>query len=90
MLKFTKISTSIEGLYIIEPRVFPDERGFFMESYNKRDFTEIGLTMEFVQDNHSRSKKGVLRGLHFQDKHPQGKLIRVVRGEVFDVAVDIR
>ncbi len=90
MSKFVKISTSIEGLYIIEPRVFPDERGFFMESYNKRDFAEIGLTMEFVQDNHSRSKKGVLRGLHFQDKHPQGKLIRVVRGEVFDVAVDIR
>jgi len=90
MSKFKKIPTLIEGLYIIEPRVFPDERGFFMESYNKKDFAEIDLTMEFVQDNHSRSKRGVLRGLHFQDKHPQGKLIRVVTGEVFDVAVDIR
>lgn len=90
MGKFKKISTQLEGLYIIEPNVFPDDRGFFMESYNKRDFAEIGLEMEFVQDNHSHSKKGVLRGLHFQDKHPQGKLIRVVRGEVFDVAIDIR
>lgn len=90
MSKFTKIETPIEGLYVIEPSVFPDDRGFFMESYNKRDFAEIGLEMEFIQDNHSHSKKGVLRGLHFQDKHPQGKLIRVVRGEVFDVAVDIR
>ena len=90
MSKFKKISTPIEGLYIIEPRVFPDERGFFMESYNKKDFVEIGLAMEFVQDNHSRSKKGVLRGLHFQDKHPQGKLVRVTCGEVFDVAVDVR
>lgn len=90
MAKFKKISTPIEGLYIIEPRVFPDKRGFFMESYNKREFEAIGLTMEFVQDNHSKSTKGVLRGLHFQDKHPQGKLVRVIRGEVFDVAVDIR
>ena len=90
MSKFKKISTPIEGLYIIEPRAFQDERGFFMESYNKKDFAEIGLAMEFVQDNHSRSKKGVLRGLHFQDKHPQGKLVRVTCGEVFDVAVDVR
>jgi dTDP-4-dehydrorhamnose 3,5-epimerase len=90
MSKFKKIDTPIEGLYIIEPRVFQDERGFFMESYNKREFGEIGLTMNFVQDNHSKSRKGVLRGLHFQTKHPQGKLVRVTRGEVFDVAVDIR
>ncbi|MCD6239346.1 MAG: dTDP-4-dehydrorhamnose 3,5-epimerase [Thermotogae bacterium] len=90
MSKFKRINTPIEGLYIIEPRVFPDERGFFMESYNKRKFEEIGLTMDFVQDNHSRSRRGVLRGLHFQLLHPQGKLVRVTRGEVFDVAVDIR
>ena len=90
MSKFKRINTPIEGLYIIEPRVFPDERGFFMESYNKRKFEEIGLTMDFVQDNHSRSRRGVLRGLHFQLLHPQGKLVRVTRGEVFDVVVDIR
>ncbi len=90
MSKFKKIETPISGLYIIEPRVFLDKRGFFMESYNKKEFEGIGLTMEFVQDNHSKSRKGVLRGLHFQTKHPQGKLVRVTRGEVFDVAVDIR
>ena len=90
MGKFKIIETSIEGLYIIEPTVFGDNRGFFMESYNKREFEKIGLDMNFVQDNHSRSKKGVLRGLHFQKKHPQGKLVRVIRGKVFDVAVDLR
>jgi len=90
MGKFKIIETSIEGLYIIEPTVFGDNRGFFMESYNKREFEKIGLDMNFVQDNHSRSKKGVLRGLHFQRKHPQGKLVRVIRGKVFDVAVDLR
>lgn len=80
----------IEGLYVIEPKVFGDQRGYFMETYNQRDFQQAGLTMEFVQDNQSSSVKGVLRGLHFQKKHPQGKLVRVVSGEVFDVAVDIR
>ncbi|ONN27377.1 dTDP-4-dehydrorhamnose 3,5-epimerase [Thermosipho affectus] len=90
MSKFKKVSTPIEGLYIIEPTVFGDNRGFFMESWNKKEFSEIGLDIDFVQDNHSRSKKDVLRGLHFQVKYPQGKLVRVVRGIVFDVAVDLR
>jgi dTDP-4-dehydrorhamnose 3,5-epimerase len=90
MSKFKKIETNINDLYIIEPTVFGDDRGFFMESYSKRDFEEIGLNMEFVQDNHSKSKKGVLRGLHFQTKHTQGKLVRVIKGSVWDVAVDLR
>ena len=90
MSKFKKIETGIEGLVIIEPTVFGDDRGFFMESYSKKDFEEIGLNMEFVQDNHSKSKKGVLRGLHFQTKHTQGKLVRVIAGSVLDVAVDLR
>lgn len=80
----------IDGLCVIEPTVFGDNRGFFMETYNKNDFAENGLDMTFVQDNHSKSVKGVLRGLHFQINHPQGKLVRVVVGEVFDVAVDLR
>ena len=80
----------IEGLYEIEPKVFGDSRGWFMESYNQKDFEAAGLTMRFVQDNQSMSVKGVLRGLHFQKTHPQGKLVRVVSGQVFDVAVDIR
>lgn len=80
----------IDGLYVIEPKVFGDERGYFVETYNKQEFSEYGLNMEFVQDNQSMSKKGVLRGLHFQKKHPQGKLVRVFSGEVFDVAVDLR
>lgn len=80
----------IEGLYVIEPKVFGDERGYFVETYNKEEFAECGLNMEFVQDNQSKSKKGVLRGLHFQKQFPQGKLVRVLSGEVFDVAVDIR
>lgn len=85
------IRTDIPDILILEPRVFGDERGFFLESYNKRTFREAtGLDVEFVQDNHSRSKRGVLRGLHYQLRHPQGKLVRVVLGEVFDVAVDIR
>ncbi|TDT67884.1 dTDP-4-dehydrorhamnose 3,5-epimerase [Hypnocyclicus thermotrophus] len=88
--KFNKIETGIKDLVIIEPTVFGDNRGFFMESYSKRDFSEIGLNMEFVQDNHSKSKKGVLRGLHFQTKHTQGKLVRVIAGSVLDVAVDLR
>ncbi len=90
MGQFNFIETSIKGVYIIEPTVFGDTRGYFMESYHKESFIEAGLTMNFVQDNESRSKKGVLRGLHFQTKHTQGKLVRVVEGEVFDVAVDLR
>lgn len=90
MGKFRKIETSIEGVYIIEPTVFGDERGYFMETYSKPDFEEIGLKYDFVQDNQSKSKKGVLRGLHFQKMHTQAKLVRVIKGEVFDVAVDLR
>lgn len=90
MSKFKKIETGIKDLVIIEPTVFGDNRGFFMESYNKKEFEKIGLNMEFVQDNHSKSKKGVLRGLHFQIKHTQGKLVRVIAGSVLDVAVDLR
>lgn len=83
--------TSIPDLLILEPRVFGDDRGFFMESFNARSFAELtGVQREFVQDNHSRSQKGVLRGLHYQIQHPQGKLVRVVSGTVFDVAVDLR
>lgn len=81
---------NIEGLYLIQPTVFGDARGYFMETYNYKEFKEAGLDMVFVQDNQSSSTKGVLRGLHFQKNHTQGKLVRVVSGEVFDVAVDIR
>ncbi|CAM5359930.1 dTDP-4-dehydrorhamnose 3,5-epimerase [Sphingobium scionense] len=84
------IETAIPGLLIIEPRVFGDDRGFFMESWNADGFAAAGLDLKFVQDNHSRSARGVLRGLHFQNPNPQGKLVRVVRGSVWDVAVDIR
>lgn len=85
------ISTAIADVFILEPKVFGDTRGFFFESFNTRAFAEAtGLDVQFVQDNHSRSAKGVLRGLHYQVQHPQGKLVRVVRGSVFDVAVDIR
>lgn len=80
----------IEGLYIIEPTVHGDERGYFMETYSQRDMQEAGLDMVFVQDNQSMSCKGVLRGLHFQKQYPQGKLVRAIRGRVFDVAVDLR
>ncbi|MGL5099570.1 MAG: dTDP-4-dehydrorhamnose 3,5-epimerase [Fusobacteriaceae bacterium] len=90
MSKFKIIDTGIEGLVVIEPTVFGDDRGFFMESYSRKDFIEIGINHEFVQDNHSKSKKGVLRGLHFQTEHAQGKLVRVVSGSVYDVAVDLR
>ena len=90
MNNFTIKETPIKGLAVIEPKVFGDERGFFMETYNKKSFEELGLTMDFVQDNHSKSKKGVLRGLHFQTKHTQGKLVRVIKGSVYDVAVDLR
>lgn len=90
MSKFKFIETKVKDLYIIEPQVVGDDRGYFMESYNKKNFFEAGLTMEFVQDNQSRSKKGVLRGLHFQTRYTQGKLVRVTSGRVFDVAVDLR
>jgi dTDP-4-dehydrorhamnose 3,5-epimerase len=84
------IDTNISDVKIIEPRIFGDERGFFFESYNARAFAELGITGSFVQDNHSRSRKGVLRGLHYQLVQPQGKLVRVGVGEIFDVAVDMR
>ena len=90
MSKFKITKCEIEGLYILEPKVFYDDRGYFMETYNQNDFDELGLNMKFVQDNESKSKRGVLRGLHFQKKHPQGKLVRVIKGSVYDVAVDIR
>lgn len=90
MGNFNFIKTKIKDLYIIEPKVFGDNRGYFMEIYNKNDFFEAGLEMEFVQDNESKSRKGVLRGLHFQTKNTQGKLVRVTKGKVFDVAVDLR
>ena len=82
--------TELPGVLLIEPRVFADPRGFFMETYHKARFNEHGLNGEFVQDNHSRSVRGALRGLHYQIEHPQGKLVRVVVGAVFDVAVDLR
>lgn len=82
-LKFT-------GLYEIQPKVFGDSRGYFLETYSEKDFFEAGLKMKFVQDNQSKSSKGVLRGLHFQTNHPQGKLVRALEGKVFDVAVDLR
>lgn len=84
------IETKLLGLFIIEPDVFGDARGFFMESWNQRRYAEAGLKLDFVQDNLSYSQHGVLRGLHFQNPHPQGKLVYVIQGEVFDVAVDIR
>lgn len=90
MGKFKRIDTEIEGVCIIEPTVFGDNRGYFMETYSKPDFEEIGIKEEFVQDNQSKSKKGVLRGLHFQIENTQGKLVRVIKGRVFDVAVDLR
>ncbi|OLR60196.1 dTDP-4-dehydrorhamnose 3,5-epimerase [Anaerostipes sp. 494a] len=90
MGKITVTPCEIEGLYVIEPTVFKDERGYFVETYNQNDMKEAGLDMVFVQDNQSMSTRGVLRGLHFQKQYPQGKLVRVVRGKVFDVAVDLR
>jgi dTDP-4-dehydrorhamnose 3,5-epimerase len=90
MSKFKFSKTSIEGVYIIEPMVFGDDRGYFMETYHAEEFKEAGLDLNFVQDNQSKSKKGVLRGLHFQYTKPQGKLVRALKGVVFDVAVDLR
>ena len=90
MGNFIFIKTDIEGVFIIDTKVFGDDRGYFTETYKKTDFDEAGLAYDFVQDNQSRSRKGVLRGLHFQKEHPQAKLVRVLEGEVFDVAVDLR
>ncbi len=87
---FKKISTSLPGVVVLEPRIFADERGFFLESYNEKDFAELGIAERFVQDNHSSSQRNVLRGLHYQLKQTQGKLVRVVEGEILDVAVDLR
>ena len=84
------LETSLSDVKTIEPTVFGDERGFFMETWSQRAFAEHGIEQNFVQDNHSRSARGVLRGMHYQIKHPQGKLVRVTQGEVFDVAVDMR
>ena len=82
--------TEVKGLYEIQPKIFGDSRGYFLETYSERDFFAAGLTMKFVQDNQSKSSKGVLRGLHFQTRHPQGKLVRALQGKVYDVAVDLR
>jgi len=90
MGKINRIDTSIPDLFILETKAFGDQRGYFLENYNKMDFAEIGLDSDFVQDNMSRSTKGVLRGLHYQKKHTQGKLVKVTRGRVFDVGVDLR
>jgi len=90
MGSFNKISTSLPGVVILEPCVFTDERGFFLESYNQRAFVELGIGEKFVQDNHSSSQRNVLRGLHYQIKNVQGKLVRAVEGEILDVAVDVR
>ena len=89
MNPITKIPTSLPGLFILEPRVFGDERGFFLESYNEKLTASLGIQERFVQDNHSCSSRNVLRGLHYQIRQPQGKLVRVVEGEILDVAVDL-
>lgn len=89
MGKFTFTPTGIAGMMVVEPTLFGDARGYFMETYNYNEFAAAGLDMTFVQDNQSKSKRGVLRGLHFQTKNSQGKLVRVIRGEVFDVGVDL-
>src|SRR5512146_2608148 len=85
-----KTETNLPGVLLLEPRVFGDDRGFFLESYNERTFAELGIRERFVQDNHSYSAKNVIRGLHYQVEQPQGKVIRVVSGEILDVAVDLR
>jgi len=90
MSKFNFEETFIKNLIIIEPVIFTDERGYFFESYNLLEYKKFGIDYSFVQDNQSKSKKGVLRGLHFQKKHPQGKLVKVLKGKIFDVAVDLR
>lgn len=85
-----KITTNLPGVLLLEPRVFGDDRGFFLESYNQRTFAELGINEQFVQDNHSFSGKNVVRGLHFQIQQPQGKLVRAITGEILDVALDMR
>ncbi|PYX36304.1 MAG: dTDP-4-dehydrorhamnose 3,5-epimerase [Acidobacteria bacterium] len=85
-----KVSTSLDGVFVLEPRVFGDPRGFFLESYNERELAQLGIQQRFVQDNHSYSMRNVVRGLHYQIQHAQGKLVRVVLGEILDVAVDLR
>lgn len=90
MGKFKFTETDIEGMFLVEPTVFGDNRGYFMETYHEDDFKQAGYDLTFVQDNQSKSTKGVLRGLHLQLKYPQGKLVRVIKGEVFDVGVDLR
>ncbi len=90
MSNFNFIKTEIDGVIIVEPKVFGDSRGYFMETYQASAFKEAGILSDFVQDNQSKSRKGVLRGLHFQNNYPQAKLVRVIKGEVFDVAVDLR
>lgn len=90
MGKFNFTETGIDGMFVVEPTVFEDNRGYFMETFQEKDFKEAGYDLTFVQDNQSKSTKGVLRGLHLQVNHPQGKLVRVIKGEVFDVAVDLR
>ena len=90
MGKFNFLKTSIDGVIIVEPTVYGDNRGYFMETYRKQDFYDAGINVDFIQDNHSMSTKGVLRGLHFQKQYSQSKLVRCIKGEVFDVAVDLR
>ncbi len=90
MGNFNFIKTEIDGMFIVEPTVFGDDRGYFLETYHYEEFKKAGIDTVFVQDNQSKSKRGVLRGLHFQTKRPQGKLVRVIKGEVFDVGVDLR
>src|SRR6056297_1823850 len=90
MSNFTKQETTIEGLTVINIKVFEDKRGFFMETWQKKAFEQLGINADFVQDNHSKSKKGVLRGIHFQEKHFQAKLVRCVKGKIMDIAVDLR
>ena len=90
MGKFKFVETEIKDVYLIEPTLFGDSRGFFMETYHYKEFKKAGLDMVFIQDSHSKSKRGVLRGLHFQKKHSQGKLVRVIKGAIYDVVVDLR
>ena len=90
MGKFKFTETGIEGMFVVEPTVFDDNRGYFMETYHEKEFSDAGYDLTFVQDNQSKSSKGVLRGLHLQVNYPQGKLVRVIKGKVFDVGVDLR
>lgn len=90
MAKFEFAKTDIEGIFVVQPTVFEDNRGYFMETYHEKEFKDAGYDLTFVQDNQAKSTKGVLRGLHLQVNYPQGKLVRVIKGEVFDVAVDLR